>query len=352
MNKAILAAVLTSTATCHAAAPPIPTTSEPVRTLPGSYACLVRQGKNVYFFSEQVDNGQPNASGKICPGITLYSAEGRDFTRAGFLKTVAPNKLINDVYLDPAHPDPEKLDPDRLITRLGVAWSETDRKFYAIGYVSRGYPSPDHQVVPALFESENDDPRGRWTYRGRITPSNQLVKDHCSGANLIINENHGRTVNHESPLENKFVHYIEMGKIALLYSNDGREWFLRKDDDGNIANIQPPELRSEVPWIFPSVVRTKKDGLFMFITIGWPPRGHRLLHSEDGLTWKVISGEKLLTNVGGLPKAKNVSLSYDDSTDMLYLLITRTGSEHFKNILARKPSELYENQESAETTSP
>jgi hypothetical protein len=344
MSKVILAAILASAANCQAQLPPALTESVPVRTLPGSYACLIRQGKDAYFFSEQVDKGQPNASGKICPGITLYSAGGKDFTRASFLKTVAPNQLIGDLYPAPAFPDPQKLDPDRLITRLGVAWSENDRKFYAIGYVSRGYPAPDHQVVPALFESENDDPLGRWIYRGIIKPTSQLIKDHCSGANLILDENHGSTVNHDSPLENKFVHYIEMGKIALLYSNDGREWFLHQDANGNIANMQPPDLRSEAPWIFPSVVRTNKDGLFMFITVGWPPQGHRLLHSEDGLIWRVISGERLLTNVGGLPKAKNVSLSYDESTDTIYLLITRTSSEHFKNIVAVKPSELYESQ--------
>lgn len=317
------------------AAPPIPETSTPIETLPGSYTAMVRQGDKVYFFSEQLATGVPNASGKICPGINVYAAEGPGFTKAAFLKTVAPNALINDLFSAP-----DQLDAARLVTRLGVAFSEKDQRYYALGYVSRSYPPSDGQVAPALYQSDTADPLGGWTYRGKITLDGKPFKGFSSGNNLILNDNHGSTVNHAAPLENKFAHYIDLKSLNLIYSNDGLEWFSAKNADGKPADLRPEHLRSDAGWIFPSAVRTKNDGYFLTITAGWPPQGHRLLHSMDGLEWKQVGSDNLKTNFGGLPKSKNVSLTYDGKTDTLYFLITRTGSEHFKNIVAVKPRDL------------
>ena len=82
------------------------------------------------------------------------------------------------------------------------------------------------------------------------------------------------------------------------------------------------------------------NGFFLCVTLGWPPQGHRLLHSDDGLVWKVVGNGTVEKNVGGLPKAKNISLGYDDITDTIYLMITRTGTDHYKNIVSVKPPAL------------
>jgi hypothetical protein len=298
---------------------------------------LVRQGKDSAFFSEQVEGGKANAAGKTCPGISVYAASGKDFTRASFLKTVAPNSLINDVFCASG-----VLDPDRLVTRLGVQYSGQDRRFYAVGYVSRGYPPADGLVVPAMFRSSTSDSCGAWEYLGKINPDGKPLQCWGSGGNLLINEDHGPTVNHLLPLANKFVHYIDAkpSSIFLIYSNDGKDWFFHKDAAGNPADLRPSEFRFDAGWIFPSVVRTKKDGLFMAVTVGWPPQGHRLLHSDDGLTWQVVGDGALETNVGGLPLAKNLSLGYDAPSDTLHLIITRTGSDHHKQIASVKPRAL------------
>lgn len=316
---------------------PIPSRSAPIRTLPGSYVSLVRQGRDSCFFSEQVEGGKANAAGKTCPGISVYAASGKDFTRASFLKTVAPNSLINDVFRAPG-----VLDPARLVTRLGVQYDGKDRKFYAVGYVSRGYPPADGQVVPAMFQSSTSDVCGAWEYLGKIHPDGKPLQCWGSGGNLLVNEDHGAAVNHQLPLANKFVHYIDAKpkSLFLIYSNDGTGWFFYKDALGNPADLRPSEFQSDAAWIFPSVVRTKKDGLFMAITVGWPPQGHRLLHSDDGLTWRVVGDGALETNVGGLSQAKNLSLGYDEPGDTLHLIITRTGSDHYKQIASVKPRAL------------
>lgn len=313
---------------------PLSDESSPINSLPGSYTSLVRKGNEFYFFSEQMARGTPNASGKICPGINAYAASGKNLERSAFLKTVAPNSLINDVFSSPGI-----LDSQRLLTRLGVQFSQKDGKFYAIGYVSRGYPPVDTQSGPAFYQSDSAYAEGSWSYLGKIYPDGKPVAGLCSGGNLIVNDEHGPTVDHQFPLKNKFAHYIDMGPLALMYSNDGVEWFFHKNDQGLPANLRPAAYQNDAPWIFPSVVRTKLDGLFMFITVGWPPQGHRLFHSDDGLTWKVVGSGRVEKNVGGLPHAKNISLAYDEPTDTIYMLITRTGSEHYKNIVAVKPKD-------------
>lgn len=317
-----------------APADPIPSQSSQIHTLPGSYVSLVRQGNDLYFFSEQVASGKPNAADKICPGINAYAASGNGLTKAKFLKTVASISLINDLFSSPG-----TLDPQRLLTRLGVVFSEKDQKYYALAYVSRGYPPTDMKSSPAMFQSDTADLMGKWSYFGKIMPDGKPIPGLCSGGNLLLNENHGATVNHQAPLQNKFAHYIDMGPLALTYSNDGVEWFFYKDERGFPANLRPTAYQGDAQWIFPTVVRTKNDGFFMFITVGWPPQGHRLFHSTDGLTWKVVGSGKVEKDVGGLPEAKNISLAYDEPTDTIYLLITRTGSDHYKNIVAVKPKD-------------
>lgn len=322
--------------TCFAAKDPVPTSSTPINTQPGSYCSLVRKGDDLYIFSEQLAKGKPNASGKVCPGISLYSVSGKNLTHSTFEKTVAPNDLINDLFSAPG-----KLDPARLLTRLGVRYSPKDQKFYAIAYVSRGYPPADGIVVPAMFQSQTADPKGDWSYLGKITLDGNPAKFFGSGGNLILNENPGPEVNHQSPLQNKFAHYTDNGPVLMLiYSNDGIQWYAYKDAQGNVADLRPSEFKDDKGWIFPSVVHTKNDGYFLFISVGWPPEGHRLLHSDDGLAWKIVGDGKMEKNVGGLPKAKNISLGYDESTDTIHLLITRTGSDHFKNIVSVKPKDL------------
>jgi len=319
-----------------AAKDPVPTTSSPINTQPGSYCSFVRQGDDLYIFSEQVAKGKPNASGKICPGINLYKASGKNLTRSNFEKTVAPNELINDLFSAP-----NELDPNRLLTRLGVQFSPKDQKFHAIAYVSRGYPSADGIVVPAMFASQTADPKGDWTYLGKITLDGGPVKFFGSGGNLLLNDQPAAEVDHRNPLANKFVHYTDNGPaLSLIYSNDGAQWYTYKDAQGVPVNLRPPEFKDEKGWIFPSVVRTKNDGYFMAATVGWPPEGHHFLHSDDGLTWKIIGDGHLETNVGGLPEAKNISLGYDEKTDTIYLLITRTGSDHFKNVADVRPKDL------------
>ena len=320
----------------QAAENPIPTSSTPIKTLPGSYCAFVRQGDALYFFSEQVTEGTVNTTNKICPGISLYQIADGDLTKSTFVKTVAPNDLINDVFSQPG-----ELDPKRLLTRLGVVFSPKDQKFHAIAYVSRGYPSADGTVVPAIFRSKTADPLGEWEYLGKITLNEAPVGFFGSGNNLLLNDNHGAEVNHQDPFQNKFVHYIDQGMtLMLIYSNDGTQWFTHKDAEGKVANLRPAALRTEKPWIFASVVRTKSDGFFMSATVNWPPEGHHFLHSNDGMKWTAIGDGTMNSNVGGLPKAKNVTLGYDEKTDLIHLLITRTGSEHFKHLATMKPKDL------------
>lgn len=318
----------------------IPNKSQEVRGLYGSYVSLVKKGNQFQYFSEQVDKRvgkslprygvrATRCGGKIkkdntCPGITLYTGGNAQSVR--FSKVVGPNKQIDDLN---GH-------PERLLTRLAVRFSKKDNRYYAISYVSKSYSPIDGKVIPALWRSRTSNPNGKWEYVGKLKDERgREIARKGSGMTFIVNDNYSSRRDDINPMNNKFIHYLEDGKkLFIAYSQDGLEWrYYRKN--GKLVNVRPSRYSSDPSWIFNSGVKTK-HGYFMFVSLGWYPLAHRMLYSKDGINWEQIkyfgNGSRVAGVRVGYNYLKNASLSYDNSSDRLYLIMTTSGTKHTKRV--------------------
>lgn len=297
-----------------------PLTQSKISTLSalrGSYTSLVVRydstGKKTFqYFTEQTKSGTvaerciDTDSKYYCPGISMHTGSSAS--------SIGGAKLVVDPY---------GLERQRKLTRNGVAFSEKDKRYYALGYVNYGSPQTGY-----FFRSLTSNPNGGWESLGPISAK----KGGYSGTNLIVNDEYaGAPVDHKNPMKNKFIHYTQLGaNFQLMYSVDGRDWHIYKKADGSINLSNGGEK-----WGFASVVKTK-SGYFMAVTIGWNPISvHRLLHSKDGVTWKQIG-----TEPGGAKNAKNFSLSYDSRSDIVYVMKTKTPSDHYKELYQFKAAAL------------
>ena len=74
----------------------------------------------------------------------------------------------------------------------------------------------------------------------------------------------------------------------------------------------------------------------MFVSLGWYPLAHRMLYSKDGINWEQIkyfgNGSRVAGVRVGYNYLKNASLSYDNSSDRLYLIMTTSGTKHTKRV--------------------
>lgn len=286
-------------------------------SLRGSYTSLVvrydSSGKKTFqYFTEQTKSGSTsercidNDPKYFCPGISMHTGSSAT--------SISGPRLVLDPY---------GLERKRKLTRNGVVYSEKDKRYYALGYVDYGSPQTGY-----FFRSLTSSPTGSWESLGPISSK----KGGYSGTNIIVNDEYsGAPVNHKDPMKNKFIHYTQLGSnFQLMYSIDGRDWHVFKKADGSVNLSNNGEK-----WGFASVVKTK-SGYFMSVTIGWNPiTVHRLLHSKDGLSWKQIG-----TEPGGSKNAKNFSLSYDQRTDTVYVMMTKTASDHYKVLYQFKAQAL------------
>jgi hypothetical protein len=284
-----------------------------IPNLKGSYSSLVIRHnlngtKQFIYFTEQQASGVledrciDDDKNYYCPGISIHT--GTSATSVGAARLVLdPWSLIAQVKL----------------TRNGVAFSEKDKRYYALAYVNYGAPQTGY-----FFRSLTSNPAGAWESLGPISTK----RGNYSGVNLIVNDEYvpGTAINHVSPLKNKFIHYTQLASnFLLMYSNDGVEWYTYKNTAG-VSNLLPAKFAADKAWSFASVVKTKQ-GYFMSVTVGWNPiKIHRLLFSKDGLDWRTQIG----TEPGGSSARKNFSLSYDPKTDTVYSMATESGSKHNK----------------------
>lgn len=268
--------------------------------------------------------------GEACASIHLH--QGTETLGQSNLPVMVLSRYkINDVF-DPENPT--KLDPDRMFSRLTVQYSEKDKRYYGVAFVSAGY-SKDGKVFPALIMTKagsNGNLASDWIYVGRFGGEVGSLygnrRSWTAGMAFIVNDDHDATVNHLDPMRNKFIHYNDFGGLKLTYSADGKNWFLyRNAKTKAIVDVRPNILKQEA-FIFTSVAKTPQ-GYFMYKTGRWPSMKHRLLYSADGINWKVIGAgapSQVLANeetvVAGIKKPKNINLSYDPVTNRVYLLIT------------------------------
>ena len=288
-----------------------------LKTLRGSYTSLVVRysstgTKTFQYFTEQTKSGTvadrciDNDPTYFCPGISMHT--GSSATSIGGSRLVV---------------DPYGLERQRKLTRNAVTYSEKDKRYYALGYVNYGSPQTGY-----FFRSLTSNPAGAWESLGPISDK----KGGYSGTNLIVNDSYaGAAMDHKNPMKSKFIHYTQLGaNFQLMYSNDGRDWFVYKKADGSI-NLLPSNYAAE-KWNFASVVKTP-SGYFMSVSIGWNPIiVHRLLYSKDGLDWRKQIG----TEPGGNSNAKNFSLSYDQRSDTVYVMRTKDPSNHYKVLYSFK----------------
>lgn len=319
----VLAMVSRSTADAYVESSVIPHSNKDVQNVRGSYAHFVKRGSTFQYFS----NARP--SGASAEGVQMW--EGTDPRNPRFVKTVAPNSIIDDLFDSSGG-----LDRARMFTRGVTAFSEKDQRYYSVVHVSRGYPPTDGKVVPALIVSKTSNPRDGFKYLGRFKGEAANYRGWTSGMTFFVNDAHDAVVNHVDPLRNKFVFYNEAkGGIGVFYSNDGLTWSVLKDSNGRFVDIRPPAYRGQNKgWIFNSGVKTK-DGIFIYVSYDWTdqgPVGHRLLYSKNGIDFKVIgvpesasSLAPLETKVAGKKRPKNVTLGYEPSSNDVFVLVT-TGS--------------------------
>lgn len=289
-----------------------------ISSLRGSYTSLVVRYSDTgvatfQYFTEQVKSGTTldrcidNDPKYFCPGISMHT--GSSASSFGGAKLVV---------------DPYGLERQRKLTRNAVAYSEKDKRYYALGYVNYGSPQTGY-----FFRSLTSNPAGGWESLGPISTK----KGGYSGTNLIVNDSYdGAALDHRNPMNSKFIHYTQLGaNFQLMYSNDGREWFIYKRADGSI-NLLPSKYATDGSWVFSSAVKTP-HGYFMSVTIGWDPiKVHRLLYSRNGLDWRTQIG----TEPGGNSNAKNYSLSYDQRSDTVYVMQTKSPSDHYKVLFSFK----------------
>lgn len=313
----VLPSVLILSGTACFAGPLTQNKISTLSSLVGSYTSLVvrydASGRKTFqYFTEQTKSGAyadrciDSDPKYYCPGISMHTGSSAS--------SISGPKLVVDPY---------GLERQRKLTRNGVAFSEKDKRYYALGYVNYGSPQTGY-----FFRSLTSNPAGGWESLGPISEK----KGGYSGTNLIVNDEYtGSPVDHRNPLRNKFIHYTQLGSnFQLMYSIDGREWHIYKKTDGSI-NIS----NNAEKWGFASAVKTK-SGYFMSVTVGWNPiQIHRLLHSKDGINWRQIG-----TEPGGSSNAKNYSLSYDPRSDIVYVMKTKTASEHYKILYQFKASVL------------
>jgi hypothetical protein len=296
-----------------------------IKNLRGSYSSLIvkynSQGSKTYeYFTEQSKKGSTedrcvDSSKKyLCPGLSLHTSTKSE-TR------VSSAKLILDPY---------GLEKQRKLTRNAVAYSQKDRRYYALGYVNYGSPQTGY-----LFRSLNSNPESGWESMGPMKVKGAIIPGGYSGTNLLVNDDYGGApVNHTEPMKNKFVHYTQLAaNFQLMYSNDGQEWNIYKKPDGS-KNLIPSNFNDD-KWNFASVIKIPQ-GYLMVVSIGWNPiRIHRVLLSKDGLDWsKQVSTED--GDRGKKPGPKNFSLSYDPKSDTVYVMKTKSASKHEKTLYTFK----------------
>lgn len=289
-------------------------------SLRGSYTSLVVRysstgAKTFQYFTEQTKSGTvadrciDNDPKYYCPGISMQTGSSAT--------SISGPKLVVDPY---------GLERQRKLTRNAVVYSEKDKRYYALGYVNYGSPQTGY-----FFRSLSSNPSSGWESLGPISAK----KGGYSGTNLIVNDSYaGGALDHRNPMNSKFIHYTQLGaNFQLMYSNDGREWFIYKNAQGSI-NLLPSKYAADEKWGFASVVKTN-SGYFMSVTVGWDPiKVHRLLYSRNGLDWRTQIG----TESGGSSNAKNYSLSYDAKSDTVYVMQTKSPSDHYKILYSFKAS--------------
>lgn len=315
----------------------VPSSNRSVDNLKGSYAHVVIANGTHYYFS----NAAPKKKGVVwSQGFQLW--QGSE-SSPNFIKTVAPNSMINDLKLPNGTND-----PTRMFTRGVTAVSKRDGKFYIIAHVARGYPPSDGRVVPALLVSKTSNPADGFIYKGKLVGDGFSFSGWTSGMTLFINDDAttaSGTFDDVNPMNNRFVFYNEMsGGLRLFYSQDGSRWRVYKNKDKSLADIRPQGNRAIEPksWIFNSGVKTP-HGYFMYVSYNWiankGPEGHHLMYSSNGIDWKII-GVNLSggygpreTRVAGEKHPKNVTLGYNEATNDVYVLVTKgSGGSYYKGL--------------------
>jgi hypothetical protein len=315
--------------------PEILNTFQEMENLTGSYSSSVLTGNGTI----QIWNNDHFET--LDGGITVYT--GKNWLHFDKGNVVAQHRIIDDLFDNQG-----KLHPNRSFTRPSVVYSKKDKKYYSIAHVAKGYPPADSRVFPAFLSSTSGE-SGTWHYhgmfKGEIMDSFGAGKKAvwASGLGFVLNDNASSTVDHKSPVENRFIFYTDgytkAPGMVLLYSATGNEWFFVKDKSGNIRNLIPDKLKG-VGLIFPSVVRTP-EGFHGYSTEGWPPNGIWRLFSKDGLKWQVWND----VNVPQIPRNvhfKNMSLFYDPQKKLLHgmLSVYKNGKyQKYHSILKTKPAD-------------
>lgn len=315
----------------------VPGSNKSIDNLKGSYAHPVFKNGITYYFS----NARPKNKGAVySEGMQLW--QGYE-SSPSFIKTVAPNSIINDLKLPNGSND-----PTRMFTRGVTAVSKRDGKFYILAHVSRGYPPSDGRVVPALLVSKTTNPADGFIYKGKLTGDGFSFGGWTSGMTLIINDDvdpQATVLDDVNPMKNRFVFYNEMsGGVRLFYSQDGSRWRVYKNKYKSLADIRPEGNRAIEPkgWIFNSAVKTP-HGYFMYVSYNWitnkGPEGHHLMYSSNGINWKIIGvpfsgayGQRE-TRIAGEKHPKNATLGYNESTNDVYVLVTKgSGGSYYKGL--------------------
>jgi len=280
-------------------------------TLIGSYTSIIRHSPGDFVaFNNSID-------GSLDGGLVMWT--GKDNHTFDEVGVVFRHELIDDVF----GPDGE-LYAKRRLTRPFIDW-HPDAGYVGIVHVCADYGPIDGRVYPAMVTSQTGK-AGTWTYHGKLKGEiwdefgDESGKPRwADGGGFYYQHDKPATLDRAQPLNNRYLffsnQYAGEGSIALLYSNDGKQWYFHRNDAGKIVNLIP--MFAGRIMIFPHIIRLGDQGWAMFLSEKWPPIAIYRLASRDGLNWEPFGEQPEIVKPDDL-MIKNVNGWYDDETGLLH----------------------------------